>query len=38
MTKLGESKMEALPVQLSNAIERDLASLAPEKLREACFD
>lgn len=30
--------MEALPLQLSNAIDRDLASLSPDKLREACFD
>src|SRR5437016_1357386 len=30
--------METLPLQLSNAIDRELASLLPNKLRDACFD
>jgi len=30
--------MEALPLKLSNAIDRELAPLPPEKLREACFE
>lgn len=30
--------MEALPLKLSNAIDRELASLNPDKLREACYD
>jgi ribosomal protein RSM22 (predicted rRNA methylase) len=30
--------METLPLELSNAIDRELASLPPEKMREACFD
>lgn len=30
--------METLPLELSNAIDRELASLLPDKLREACFD
>lgn len=30
--------METLPLKLSNAIDRELASLPPDKLREACFD
>lgn len=30
--------METLPLNLSNAIDRELASLNPEKLREACYD
>lgn len=30
--------METLPLELSNAIDRELAPLLPDKLREACFD
>ncbi|MBI2706730.1 MAG: hypothetical protein HYX35_00175 [Proteobacteria bacterium] len=30
--------METLPLQLSNAIDRELAPLSPDKLREACFE
>lgn len=30
--------MEALPLKLSNAIDRELAPLPPGKLKEACFD
>lgn len=30
--------METLPLKLSNAIDRELAPLSPEKLREACSD
>lgn len=30
--------METLPLKLSNAIDRELAGLSPDKLREACFD
>ncbi|MBY0500984.1 MAG: small ribosomal subunit Rsm22 family protein [Alphaproteobacteria bacterium] len=30
--------MEALPVKLSNAIDRELAPLHPDKLRNACFE
>jgi ribosomal protein RSM22 (predicted rRNA methylase) len=30
--------METLPLELSNAIDRELASLVPNKLREACFE
>ncbi|MBA3813765.1 MAG: hypothetical protein H0X26_04640 [Alphaproteobacteria bacterium] len=30
--------MESLPLQLSNAIDRQLASLPSNKLRDACFD
>ena len=30
--------METLPLQLSNAIDRELASLPPDKLRDACFE
>ncbi len=30
--------MKALPLQLSNAIDRELASLHPDKIRNACFE
>ncbi len=30
--------METLPLQLSNAIDRELAPLSPDKLRQACFE
>lgn len=30
--------METLPLQLSNAVDRELASLVPDKLRQACFE
>ena len=30
--------MEQLPLKLSNAIDRELAPLAPDKLRNACFE
>ena len=30
--------MEQLPLKLSNAIDRELAALAPDKLRNACFE
>lgn len=30
--------METLPLQLSNAIDRELAPLPPDKLRDACFE
>lgn len=30
--------METLPLQLSNAIDRELAPLLPDNLREACFE
>lgn len=30
--------METLPLALSNAIDRELAALPPDKLREACFE
>jgi len=30
--------VEQLPLKLSNAIDRELAPLQPDKLREACFD
>jgi ribosomal protein RSM22 (predicted rRNA methylase) len=30
--------VETLPLKLSNAIDRELASLNPDKLREACYD
>lgn len=30
--------MEELPLKLSNAIDRELASLPPDKLRSACFE
>lgn len=30
--------METLPLKLSNAIDRHLASLPPDKIRNACFD
>ncbi len=30
--------METLPLELSNAIDRTLAALPPDKLREACFE
>lgn len=30
--------METLPLELSNAIDRELAPLAPDNLRNACFD
>lgn len=30
--------METLPLQLSNAVDRELAPLHPDKLRQACFE
>jgi ribosomal protein RSM22 (predicted rRNA methylase) len=30
--------LESLPLKLSNAIDRELAPLAPDKLRSACFE
>jgi ribosomal protein RSM22 (predicted rRNA methylase) len=36
--KLWIKAMEELPLKLSNAIARELASLAPNSLRDACFE
>ena len=33
-----EERLETLPLQLSNAIDRELATILTEKLREACFE
>jgi len=33
-----ENPLETLPLKLSNAIDRELAPLSPDKLRNACFD
>ena len=30
--------METLPLELSNAIDRELAPLHPDRLRDACFE